>query len=151
VVFSLTRPYSCCRADWDILGIGGKIGFKGNLMSDGITSQSSTAEKRLLLLQSELTRWLPLLIQQLNPERVILFGSLTQDQVHDWSDIDLVIVRETTQPFLKRVQEAMLLLKPKVGLDILIYTPEEFAELKRDRRFVQEEIVKKGKLLYERK
>lgn len=120
-------------------------------MVDGMTFQASTAEKRLMLLQSELNRWLPLLIQQLQPERVILFGSLTQDQVHDWSDIDLVIVRETTQPFLKRIREAILLLKPKVGLDLLIYTPEEFAELKHERRFIQEEVVKKGKLLYERK
>ena len=121
------------------------------MMSDSISTPASPAEKRQMLLQSELERWLPLLIQHMQPECVILFGSLTQDQVHDWSDIDLVIVQETTQPFLKRIREAILLLKPKVGLDLLIYTPKEFAELKRDRRFVQEEIIKKGKLLYERK
>jgi uncharacterized protein len=118
-------------------------------MTDAIPFQASAAEKRLVLLQSELSRWLPIVIQYMQPERVILFGSLTQDQVHDWSDIDLVIVKETTQPFLKRIREAMLLLKPKVGVDLFIYTPAEFAELKRDRQFVQEEIVKKGKLLYE--
>jgi len=101
-------------------------------------------------LQRELKRWLPILIRNLHPERIILFGSLNQAEISEWSDVDLVVVQETKQPFLKRVREAMLLLQPKVGVDLLIYTPEEFVELSRERRFVREEIVKKGKLLYER-
>ena len=119
-------------------------------MKDMIALQSTFAEKRRALLQSELERWLPLLIEHLAPEQIILFGSLIQTQVHDWSDIDLVIVRKTDLPFLKRVKEALSLLKPKVGVDIFVYTPGEFANLARERRFVREEIVEKGKVLYER-
>ncbi len=72
------------------------------------------------------------------------------ERIHEWSDVDLVVIRKTELPFLKRVREALLLLQPEVGVDIIIYTPEEFAQLRRERRFVQEEIIKKGEVLYER-
>jgi hypothetical protein len=42
------------------------------------------------------------------------------------------------------------LLHPRVGVDILVYTPEEFDRLTRERAFIQQEIVEKGRLLYER-
>ena len=38
-------------------------------------------------LQAELDRYLKLLLAHASPEKVILFGSLAQDQVHLWSDI----------------------------------------------------------------
>ena len=42
------------------------------------------------------------------------------------------------------------LLRPRVGLDVLVYTPEEFEQLCRERAFFQHEIVQKGQVLYER-
>jgi len=48
---------------------------------------------------------------------------------------------------LERSKELFLLLKPKVGMDILVYTPEEFRQLS-ERRFFKEEIIGKG-VIYE--
>jgi hypothetical protein len=36
-------------------------------------------------------------------------------------------------------------------VDILVYTPEEFAQLSQERTFVRQEILAKGKVIYERK
>ncbi|RME47878.1 MAG: nucleotidyltransferase domain-containing protein, partial [Caldilineae bacterium] len=52
--------------------------------------------------------------------------------------------------FLERTKEVMQLLQPRVGVDILVYTPAEFERLARERAFVRDEIVGKGKVLYER-
>jgi predicted nucleotidyltransferase len=120
------------------------------MMSSLTDVDVSISDKRRAALQSELERWLPLLIEHLQPERIILFGSLIQDDVREWSDVDLAIIQETSLPFLKRTQTALLLLRPRVGVDLLVYTPEEFARLASERRFVREEIVGKGKVLYER-
>jgi predicted nucleotidyltransferase len=30
------------------------------------------------------------------PEKVILFGSFAEDDIHEWSDIDMVIIKETS-------------------------------------------------------
>jgi hypothetical protein len=42
------------------------------------------------------------------------------------------------------------LLKPQVGVDVLVYTPEEFEQLSKERAFVRQEIVAKGRVIYER-
>lgn len=107
------------------------------------------AERRTLL-EQELARFLRVLEEAYRPERVILFGSMAVGHTEEWTDIDLVIVKETDKPFLERVKEVLLLLRPQVGVDILVYTPEEFERLTRERRFFREEILGRGRVVYER-
>jgi predicted nucleotidyltransferase len=108
------------------------------------------AQARRVSLQRELARWLPLLIAHEQPEKIILFGSYCTGQVKEWSDLDLVLVKETQAPFLDRTRQVLALLKPRVGVDVLVYTPDEFERLSRERAFVRQEIVGKGKVIYER-
>ena len=107
-------------------------------------------QARRALLERELNRWLPLLIVHQRPDKIILFGSYCADQVSAWSDLDLVIIKETKIPFLDRTRQVLELLKPQVGVDVLVYTPQEFDQLSRGRPFVRQEIVAKGKVIYER-
>lgn len=108
------------------------------------------ASSRRALLKRELGRWLPLLLAHEQPERIILFGSYPAGQVSEWSDLDMVIVKNTEAPFLERVRRVLALLEPRVGLDVLVYTPQEFAELSRERAFLRDEVVAKGQVIYER-
>ncbi len=92
------------------------------------------------------------LTSQYFPEKVILFGSMAKDSVGEWSDLDIVIVKETPKPFLHRLREVALLCRPPVGVDFLVYTPQEFEEMIVDRNpFIMEEVLGKGKILYERR
>jgi predicted nucleotidyltransferase len=109
------------------------------------------ATTRQQLLESELHRYIAILREYYDPQSVWVFGSMATGAVHEWSDIDLVIVKETTQRFLERSKEVLKLLQPTVGLDVLVYTPAEFAQLCQERMFVQNEIVSKGRVLYERR
>lgn len=106
-----------------------------------------TARKNLL--EQELARYIQILSQN-QAEKVLVYGSLVSGKLHPWSDIDLVIIQKTKQPFLQRLQKMRQLLQPKVGTDILVYTPEEFDQLKQERPFVREEILAKSKVVYER-
>jgi len=108
------------------------------------------AQARRALLERELSRWLPLLIAHEQPDKIILFGSYCTGQVGEWSDLDLVIVKKTKTPFLDRTRQVLELLKPQVGVDVLVYTPAEFEQLSQERPFVRREIVAKGKVIYER-
>ena len=110
----------------------------------------SPASIRRQLLQRELKRWLPLLIDNLQPEKILLFGSMADKRPGEWSDIDLVIVHQTSLPFYRRIKQALQLIHPKVGVDLLIYTPAEFAKLSRERRFFRDEVIEGGKVLYAR-
>jgi predicted nucleotidyltransferase len=105
---------------------------------------------RKMLLKEEIERFVTILKQNYTPDKIILFGSLSSGNIRDWSDIDIIIVKETEKSFYERLREVYLLLNPRVGIDILVYTPKEY-ELLQTRLFFREEVVKKGRLLYERR
>ena len=63
-------------------------------------------------MQAELDRYLELLRTHVAPVKVILFGSLAQDEVQAWSDIDLVVVAETEDRFLDRTKEMLRVPQP---------------------------------------
>jgi predicted nucleotidyltransferase len=110
------------------------------------------AEQRGLRLEQELNRMTEILIREYEPEKLILFGSVAQGEIHEWSDLDLVVVKQTEKPLLERIEEVLRLVRPKVGLDVLVYTPEELDSLVDERRvFVLDEIIYKGAVAYERR
>lgn len=61
-----------------------------------------------------------------------------------------VVVHQTRLPFYQRIKQALKLIQPKVGVDLLIYTPEEFYSLSQERRFFRDEVLDKGTILYAR-
>lgn len=98
-----------------------------------------------------LAELLPTLIQRYEPERVILFGSLVRGDVGQWSDLDLLIIKETEKPFLERSKEVALLCRATVGVDYFVYTPDELNEMiARENPFILEALLK-GRTLYDRR
>jgi len=109
------------------------------------------ALKRKAALEAELKRILPIIIEKYQPEKIILFGSLATGEVHEWSDIDLAIIKETELNYFDRLLEFKRLLDVKLAMDVFIYRPQEFANrIKENHYFIVDEILSKGKVLYER-
>jgi uncharacterized protein len=99
-----------------------------------------------------LAQILKTLTREYHPEKVILFGSMASGVVFEWSDLDLAIIKETSLPFLQRLKEVALLCRAPVGVDYLVYTPEEFARMVQSGNpFILEEVVRKGKVVYEQR
>ncbi len=108
-------------------------------------------EKRRYELSSALDKISETLIKEYQPEKIILFGSMVDQDVKEWSDLDIAIIKQTTKPFYQRLREVALLCRPTIGVDFLVYTPEEFQQFLADQNpFITEEIVNKGKVIYER-
>jgi len=85
------------------------------------------------------------------PEKIILYGSLSQGKVTDSSDIDLVIIKKTPKDPWQRLKEADNYLSHRFPIDFLVYTPAEIKQrLKMEDPFV-ENFVNKGKVVYEKK
>lgn len=107
---------------------------------------------RRAILQRELERITKILVEKYYPKRIILFGSLadeSQDSIHEWSDIDLAVVKSTSSRVTDRILEVMNLLEPRVSLNVVVYTPEEFDRAEREGNFfVRDEILKKGRTLF---
>jgi predicted nucleotidyltransferase len=110
-----------------------------------------TIEQRKKLLEEELSRIVEALRKDYEPERVILFGSLVESDMHEWSDIDLLIVKKTAKRPIDRILEVSRLIKPRIGIDLFVYTPEEFEALVQEKFSFLTGIVEKGKVLYEKR
>jgi len=106
------------------------------------------AQKRREKLEEELKRIIPEIIK-LGVEKIILFGSLNSENVHKSSDIDLIVVQKTEKNFLERLEKFYNYLNPKVAMDIFVYTPEEFEEMKNKNSFIKS-ALKKGRIIYEK-
>ena len=105
-------------------------------------------KERQAKLQAELNRFMPILINQFKALKIIVFGSLAGNEVSEWSDLDIVVVRDTPLRFLDRIAELIQTLQPQVGVDFLVYTPDEWDRLIKENLFVRQEIFEKGKELY---
>ncbi|MGQ9628088.1 MAG: nucleotidyltransferase domain-containing protein [Anaerolineae bacterium] len=99
-------------------------------------------------LNQELSRLLALL-RAMPVEKVILFGSLARGEVGMNSDLDLVVIMPSEKRFLSRAVELAQILEPELGLDLLVYTPEEFRGMQEDGNLFIRQVLKEGKVLYE--
>ena len=94
-------------------------------MRGTVSDRSEAVEARQAVLKAELARIRSLLAGR--PEVVALwaFGSVASDRVDEWSDLDLVVVVRSEEGFLDRSVRMGRWLEPRVGADLLVYTPEE--------------------------
>ncbi len=84
------------------------------------------------------------------PDKIILFGSITHEDWDEYSDVDVIVVYETDKSFIERLKELYMSWDIPKAIDILAYTPTEFAEMITANFFIQD-AVKDGELIYERK
>ena len=104
--------------------------------------------------KAALKKWLRIIVRKLiedyKAEKIILFGSLVNGKIDDASDIDLVIVKQTKKRFLERGLEVGMLCYAPIGVDYFVYTPGEFHQAASENMFFQQEVLAKGKVLYEK-
>ncbi len=110
------------------------------------------SELRKLELERDLAKLLKKLKKEYSPDKVILFGSLVKGRVSPDGDIDILIVKEHLPArYWDRVKEfAPMLAGCDVGVDYTIWTPKELAGELDKNSFLRDEIVGKGRVLYER-
>ncbi len=85
------------------------------------------------------------------PECIYLFGSWARGEADELSDVDIVVIKRTVQPFLVRLREAGSLLPAEAGaVDLLVYTPEEFEAMTKDGNPFAEMIAEEAIVVYGR-
>lgn len=86
------------------------------------------------------------------PDRLYLFGSWAREEEDILSDMDIVVIKNTSSPFFDRLREVSRLLPAKIGgVDIFVYTPEEFKKMGRDGNAFVEMVKEEGLIIYDRK
>jgi uncharacterized protein len=83
------------------------------------------------------------------PEKIYLFGSRAWGRPRKDSDFDLFIIKKTRAKRFNRHLEVRGLIDGEIAADILVYTPKETERRLYLGDFFIEDIIKKGKILYE--
>ncbi len=109
--------------------------------------------QKLPILYREKINYLVELLKKLDPDRIILFGSVTAGKIRPDSDIDLCVLKETEKPWKVKEKIWDLLWDSsydwQIEPDIKVYSPSIYYDwLRRNDPFIEE--VEKGEVLYER-
>ncbi len=94
-----------------------------------------------------------LIVERFDPEQVILFGSHARGQAAAHSDVDLLVVmrveeerKQRGNPIRRAIAEHFVL-----PVDVLIRSPEVFAEQRKNSYSLVHKALKEGEVLYERR
>ena len=60
-----------------------------------------------------------------------LFGSVAAGAANPWSDLDVLLITETDLPFVERPGLFLDLFDIGTGIDMVVYTPDELAAMRR--------------------
>jgi len=91
------------------------------------------------------------IVAELNPEKIILFGSYAYGTPNPHSDVDLLVIMKTRASLKERSWAVSRLLLPRpFPVDILVKTPKEVKEAIEARDFFLKDILTRGKVLYDR-
>ena len=113
-------------------------------------------------MESALSSYIPEIIEalkDLDPKKIIIFGSYTRDEINIDSDLDLLIVLnsqsipQTYEEKLNlklKVRRALREINHKIPIDILVFTIPEYKELMKDMGSFFKEIHESGKTIYEK-
>lgn len=90
-----------------------------------------------------------IIVVNVKPERVILFGSYAEDVPNEDSDLDILVVKNTSIPRHRRSREIRKYLRGvKVPIDLIVYTQEEIDDWKDEKHAFINKILEKGQELY---
>lgn len=104
-----------------------------------------------MITEHEITAMARRLADALSASKVILFGSRAQGRAREDSDIDFLVVANTSLPPLDRFTTARRLLDDApVSVDVFVKTPAEFEQSRRVVNQLSYYADRYGKVVYER-
>lgn len=85
-------------------------------------------------IQNAFTDIIQSIIRNYAPQKIVLFGSYAKGEAHEGSDIDLMLIKETSKRFIDRIADVIKLNNTLISLEPLVYSPWEFETMKKEKR-----------------
>ncbi|MBN2089055.1 nucleotidyltransferase domain-containing protein [candidate division KSB1 bacterium] len=92
-----------------------------------------------------------ILVWEIQPDQIILFGSRARGENVDRSEYDLCVLKAGVthlRDLAKRIYR--LLYDLNAPVDVIVETPERFAQLKNNRHLIYKTIATEGQIIYEK-
>lgn len=104
-----------------------------------------------MLTQKEIENLVQRIVERIQPQKVLIFGSYAKGTATLKSDLDILVIKETGLPMANRADDLKpVLARLLIPVDVHIYTAEEVAEYGKERFSFIESVLKSGKVIYEK-
>ena len=91
------------------------------------------------------------IVDVVEPDKIILFGSRANEENKEWSDYDICVLKKDVKNKRSLAQKIYRkLFGVGASVDVIVETPEKFNELKDKWFLIHGEIARSGSLLYEK-
>ena len=83
------------------------------------------------------------------PEKIILFGSYAYGNPNEDSDLDLLVILPFEGRPIYKSMEILEKVHPTLPIDLIVRTPEQLATRLALHDFFLQDVIRKGKVVYE--
>ena len=90
------------------------------------------------------------IIKGYSPHKIIMFGSCARGDYHEGSDLDLIIIKNIQDDFLKRLDDVLDCCTGEIGVKPLVYTESEIKQMLRQGNDFIETALEEGEVIYEK-
>ena len=131
---------------FSVLDCGQKRLYNNHKM---VTVNVPTIDKRKRIPQEAIDQVVKQIVEKFKPRKIILFGSYARGNPRPESDVDMLVVMDTS---LREVQQAIQIcqqIEYRFGLDLIVHTPKHLAERLKMKDWFLRDVLEEGKVLYE--
>jgi uncharacterized protein len=89
------------------------------------------------------------IVDQFEPERIILFGSYAYGQPTEHSDVDLLVILPCEEMSVQKAITIRQQIRVPFPLDLMVRSPEQIRQRLEMGDFFIQEIMQNGRVLYE--
>lgn len=86
---------------------------------------------------------------EFQPDRIILFGSYAYGHPDEDSDVDILVILPFVGKPVHKAIEIRSRVSPKIPVELVVRTPEQVAERIANNDWFMQEVVQRGRVLYE--
>lgn len=103
-----------------------------------------------MLTPNEIDNLVRRIVACIQPQKVVIFGSYAKGTATIKSDLDVLVIKETTLPMANRADDLKPMLSQRlIPVDVHIYTPEEVEEYGKEPFSFINSILRSGKTVFE--
>jgi len=108
------------------------------------------ANERRRIPRRAITAVVKQIAEKFQPEKVILFGSYAYGQPKPESDVDLLVIMESSLHNSEQAAKIARAIDYHFGLDLLVRRPQQLAQRLKLGDYFLQDVIEKGKVLYAR-
>lgn len=104
-----------------------------------------------MLTTAEISGLVERIVEQSQPQKVIIFGSYVKGTATIKSDLDILVIKDTELPMINRAAELSSVVKNfLIPVDVHMYTSEEVKEYAKEPFSFIKSVLKSGKVVFEK-